>query len=113
MSRNISKLTGKKDKETTHIFSMNYSGSRIQNKKDIVDTFNKYFSEIGKSLSDEIETSDLIYAKFLKQAERKFELVSITVNEVLIELKNLKGNNCTEISAVFLLRYSTNVNNYV
>ena len=41
---------------------------------------------------EKIEISDLNYTNFLKQTDGKFEFTSITVEEVLSELKNLKGN---------------------
>ena len=61
-------------------------------KKLLINLFNKYFSEIGKTLSEKIETSDLNYTNFLKQTDSKFEFTSIRVEEVLSELKNLKEN---------------------
>ena len=68
--RNISKLTGKRSK-ATDISNINYNGSFIKNEETIVDAFNKYsyFSEIGKSLSVKIETSDLNCTNFLKHTE--------------------------------------------
>ena len=88
MWRYINQLTGKRSK-TTNIPNIDYNGSSIENKEDIVNLFNKYFSEIGKTLPEKIEISDLNYINFLKQTDginlKKLE-------EVLSELKNLKGS---------------------
>jgi hypothetical protein len=104
MWRYINQLTGKISK-TTNIPNIDYNGSSIENKEEIGNLFNKYFSEIGKTLSEKIEISDLNYTNFLKQTECKFEFKSITVEEVLSELKNLKGNKSSgpdNISPKFL-----------
>ena len=85
--------------------NIDYKGSSVENREDIVNLFNKYFSEIGKTLSEKIEISDFNYTNFLKQTDSKFEFTSITVEEVLSELKNLNGNKSSgpdNISPKFL-----------
>ena len=43
-------------------------------KKLLIYLLNKYFSEIGKTLSEKIEISDLRHTNFLKQTDRLIDL---------------------------------------
>ena len=91
MWKYINQLIGKKSK-TTGITNIVYSGSSVEDEQEIVNLFNDYFSKIGKILSQKVEITDLEYTKFLKPTDDKFDFKTITVEEVLSELKNLKGN---------------------
>ena len=91
MWKYINQLIGKKSK-TTGITNIVYSGSSVEDEQEIVNLFNDYFSKIGKILSEKVEITDLEYTNFLKPTDDKFDFKTITVEEVLSELKNLKGN---------------------
>ena len=67
--------------------------------------FNDYFTKIGKILSEKVEISDLEYMNASKPTDNKFDLKTITVEEVLSKLKNLEGNRSSgpdNISPKFL-----------
>ena len=104
MWKYINQLIGKKSK-TTSITNIVYSGSSVENKQEIVNLFNDYFSKIGTIISEKAQITDLKYTNFLKQTDNKFDFKTIAVEEVLSELKNLKGNKSSgpdSISPKFL-----------
>ena len=104
MWKYINQLIGKKSK-TTSTTKIVYSGSSVENKQDIVNLFNDYFSKIGKIRSERVEITDLEYTNFLRPTDNKFDFKTITVEEVLSELKHFKGNKSSgpdSISPKFL-----------
>ena len=62
MWKYINQLIGKKSK-TTSITNIVNSGSSVENKQEIVNLFNEYFSKIGKILSEKVQITDLEYTR--------------------------------------------------
>ena len=91
MWKNINQLIGKRSK-TTSITNIVYNGSSVENKQEIVNLLNDYFTKIGKIPSEKVEISDLEYTNFLNPTDNKLDFKPIIVEEVLSELKNRKEN---------------------
>ena len=87
--RNINQLIGKTFK-TTNITSDKTNDITLTNKVDIAETFNNYFSNIGKELSSQIPHSNKGFEKYIEPKNAVFEFKHLSTNDVTTALNKLK-----------------------
>ena len=89
MWRNINQLIGKTSK-TTKITSVKTNDVILTNKLDISETFNNYFSNIGKELSSQIPHSNKGFEEYIEPKNVVFEFKPLSTNDVTTALNKLK-----------------------
>ena len=89
MWRNINQLIGKTSK-TTKIISVKTNDVILTNKLDISETFNNYFSNIGKELSSQIPHSNKGFEEYIEPKNVVFEFKPLSTNDVTTALNKLK-----------------------
>ena len=89
-------------------------GMKITNKNEIAENFNKFFTEIGPSLSNKIVTnSSKAYKSFLTdKIACSFDFKTVTVDDVLNIIKKIKPKSSSghdKISSILLKRISNHI----
>ena len=64
------------------------------------ETFNRFFTEIGTNLADQLPNSNKNYSDFLTPVNSSFQLRQVSLSEVLKLLKNLATNKATGLDKI-------------
>ena len=92
---------------STKVIKLKHQGKTIHNAKDISETFNNFFTNIGESLAKEFSnTNEKAYTKYMNtKITKKFNFSFISTEEISKEinnLKNKKSNGHDDIPAIFI-----------
>jgi hypothetical protein len=96
----IHELLNRKSK-TTAINEINMKGKTIAGDEEIAKEFNKYFSEVGKKLADEIPDNDIDPLHYVNPVSNSFTFKTITeedVNRIISSMKTCKSAGIDKIS---------------
>ena len=81
-------------------------GQKIEDKKEMVNLFNKHFASIGEKLSNSIENCDASFGDYLRnESEQRFDFQFVTrqqVEDVIKKLKNKTSCSSDGVSSKLL-----------
>ena len=95
----INELLNRKSKATT-INEINVNGSKIVGDKNIVNEFNKYFSEIGKKLASEIPQNDMDPLDLVITVSNSFTFKPIPKEDLCHAISCMKANRSAGIDKI-------------
>ena len=67
---------------------------------EIAETLNKYFSNVGPSLSDQLPQTEIKIDHYTRPVSSEFQFESITLNDVEKEIRNLVESKSSGIDKI-------------
>ena len=104
---------GRCSKTTTITTIKNDQGNFIQDDKLIADEFNKYFTEVGAKLSNQIVNASLTFSDYLTPVNCEFHFAVINNDTILKNISKIKPNKALgldDISSKLLLEIGKRTN---
>lgn len=100
----VNNILGRNNQQQNIINELKLGNHTVTLSQDIASHFNEYFTSIGPTLAENIESVDCNYKEYINRHDDNFRFKSVNVEKVLKLLSSLSVSKARELTR-FLLKF--------